>query len=58
MQTLTGTFIDFGNCCQSSCANQDASGMNTLTILAQMSAINTGSAAKIRETVLEYTQIG
>lgn len=58
MQTMTGTFIDFGNAFQSNCANQASSGLNTLTVTAQMSAVTSGSAAKIRETYLIFTQTG
>lgn len=58
MQTLTGTFIDFGNGFTSNCANQASSGLNTLAVTAQLSAVTSGQAAKIRETYFEIEQTG
>lgn len=57
-QTLAGTFDNFGNAFTTNCSNQPASGLNTLTLTAQMSAITSGQAAKIRETYLCASQTG
>lgn len=58
MQTVTGCFANFGNAFTSNCANQTSSGLNTITITAQLSAVTLGQAAKIRETYLEILQTG
>lgn len=58
MQTLTNAWSPFYNSVKSNCQTQASSGVNTLTVSAQLSAVNTNAAAKIKQTFLRFTQVG